>query len=295
MFLLLARIIRHRLCALALLGVLTLAGCSAVKVGYEQSPSLLYWWLDSHVDFTDAQTPRASEALGQLQAWHRSQELPAYVALLARMANLAEGPVSEAQACQISQQVQQHMGRLAGEAARLAAPVAQTLDARQRRHLSAYWARKNAKWDEEWLQGPPEQRLQRRVDKAVERYADFYGGLTPAQTALVRRHVQQSVWTPEWGQQEAHRRQRLLLEALTPIQQEALNSGEAEARLRGVWDQMRNPPAPADRERLQTWINQGCQNMAELHNSTSAEQRQRAARRLRAYEKDLRELAGRSS
>lgn len=277
-----------------LLGALALTGCSALKVGYEQSPALLYWWLDSHVDFTDAQTPRARQALGQLQAWHRSQELPAYVALLARMASLAEGPVSEAQACQISQQVQTHMGRLAGEAARLAAPVAQTLDARQRQHLSAYWARKNAQWDEEWLQGPPEQRLQRRVDKAVERYADFYGALTPAQTALVRRHVQQSVWTPEWGQQQAHRRQRLLLEALGQIQQEALDTAEAEVRLRSVWGRMLNPPTPADRERLQAWIEQGCQNMAELHNSTSTDQRQRAARRLRAYEKDLRELAGRS-
>lgn len=295
MFPLLARIIRDRLSALTLLGALALTGCSALKVGYEQSPALLYWWLDSHVDFTDAQTPRTREALGQLQSWHRSQELPAYVALLGRMASLAEGPVSEAQACQISQQVQHHMAQLAGQAARLAAPVAQTLDARQRQHLSAYWARKNAKWDEEWLQGPPEQRLQRRVDKALERYADFYGTLTPAQTTLVRRHVQQSVWTPEWGQQEAHRRQRLLLEALTQIQQEALNSGEAEARLRGVWEQMRNPPAPANRERLQAWIAQGCQHMAELHNSTNAEQRQRAARRLRAYERDLRELAGRSS
>ncbi|MEN9888986.1 MAG: hypothetical protein RL559_1023, partial [Pseudomonadota bacterium] len=110
MSLLLSGIIRHRLSALVLLGALALSGCSALKVGYEQSPTLLYWWLDSHVDFTDAQTPRAREALGQLQAWHRRQELPAYVALLARMASLAEGPVTEAQACQISQEVQQHMG-----------------------------------------------------------------------------------------------------------------------------------------------------------------------------------------
>ncbi|MEN9889350.1 MAG: hypothetical protein RL559_1387, partial [Pseudomonadota bacterium] len=224
----------------------------------------------------------------------RRQELPAYVALLARMASLAEGPVTEAQACQISQEVQQHMGRLAGEAARLAAPLAQTLDARQRQHLSGHWARKNAKWDEEWLQGAPEQRLQRRLDKAVDRYADFYGALTPAQTALVRRHLQQSVWTPEWGQQEALRRQRLLLDTLAHIQQEAQGRGEAEARLRAVWSQTLNPPQPADRERLQTWIEQGCRNLAELHNSTSPEQRQRALRRLRAYEKDLRELAGRS-
>ena len=43
----------------------------------------------------------------------------------------------------------------------------------------------------------------------------------------------------------------------------------------------------------QTLVQQACQSLAELHNSASAEQRQRAARRLRAYEQDLRELAGR--
>lgn len=278
-----------------LLGVLTLSGCSAVKLGYEQSPTLLYWWLDSHIDFSDEQTPQARDALGQLQAWHRTQELPAYAALLARMAVLAEGPVTNTQTCQISQQVQTHLARLAGEAARLAVPVSQTVDASQRQHLVAYWARKNAQWEEEWLQGPPEKRLRRRVDKAVDRYADFYGSLTPAQTEMVRRHVLQSFWTPEWGRQERQRRQDLMLEALTRIEQGSLDAGETETRLRSLWGQVMNPPAPADRERMQAWIEQGCQHVAELHNSTSAEQRQRAMRRLRKYEKDLRELAGRSS
>ncbi len=293
MFPLLSGIIRHRLCAL-LLGTLLLGACSAVKVGYSQAPALLYWWLDGHVDFSEAQGPRAREALDQLQAWHRVQELPAYAELLGRMATLADGPVTEAQACQLSQQVQQHLARLADEAARQATPVARTLDARQRQHLTGHWARKNAKWQDEWLKGPPEQRLQRRVDKAAERYADFYGPLTPAQTALVRRHVTQPAWTPEWGQQEMRRRQKAVLDALTAIEQEALGAQEAEARLRGLWGQFMNPPAPADRERQQAWLAQGCQNIAELHNSTTPEQRQRAARRLRAYEKDLRELAGRS-
>lgn len=295
MSLLLSGIIRHRLQALAraalLLGALALGGCSALKLGYEQSPSLLYWWLDSHIDFSDAQTPRAREALGQLQAWHRTQELPAYAALFGQWAALVEAPVSEAQTCQVSQQVQQHLARLADTSARLAAPIAPTVDERQRQHLLSYWASKNKDWAQEWLQGTPEQRLQRRVDKTIERYADFYGTLSPAQTALVRQQVAQSLWTPEWGQQERLRRQKVILDAL----QAQDSPGASEARLRSVWGQVMNPPAPADRERLQAWLAQGCKDLAELHNSTSAEQRQRAARRLRAYEKDLRELAGRSS
>jgi hypothetical protein len=64
--------------------------------------------------------------------------------------------------------------------------------------------------------------------------------------------------------------------------------------LQQVWEQWLLPPATADRQLYRSFVSQSCRQLAELHNSTSAEQRQRALRRLRAYEKDLRELAGRS-
>ena len=67
---------------------------------------------------------------------------------------------------------------------------------------------------------------------------------------------------------------------------------QAELALMAVWQQWLVAPSEADRRVQQALVQQTCQNLAELHNSTSAEQRQRAARRLRAYEQDLRELAG---
>jgi hypothetical protein len=41
---------------------------------------------------------------------------------------------------------------------------------------------------------------------------------------------------------------------------------------------------------VQKMTQQACDNLAQLHNTTSPEQRQRATRRLRAYEQDIREL-----
>jgi hypothetical protein len=37
-------------------------------------------------------------------------------------------------------------------------------------------------------------------------------------------------------------------------------------------------------------IEESCRNLSALHNATSAEQRQSAVRRLRAYQRDVREL-----
>jgi hypothetical protein len=41
---------------------------------------------------------------------------------------------------------------------------------------------------------------------------------------------------------------------------------------------------------VQKMTQQACDNLAQLHNTTTPEQRQRASRRLRAYERDLRDL-----
>ena len=293
MFLLLFGIIRHRCLALPVLAALALGACSAVKFGYEQLPSLAYWWLDGQLDFNHEQTPKVRETLEQLQRWHRQQELRPYADLLARAATLAEGQVSTEQACQFSQDVQQRLDMFMRQAIRDAAPIAATLDAKQRRHLSAHQAQKNTQWDEQWLQGSEASRLQRRLDKQLDRYSDFYGSLSPAQTQMVRQQLESSVWSAPWGRQERLRQQQDLLDTLARIEKSQPNTLAAQDALLGVWTRWMQPPAQSDRQRWQHWLGQSCRQLAELHNSTTTEQRQRAARRLRAYEKDLRELAAR--
>jgi hypothetical protein len=293
-FLLISRIIRQARLPLALALLMVLGGCSAIKIGYEQTPTLLYWWLDKHVDFNGAQTPAARQALEDLQRWHRKQALPAYADLLARMAEMAPQALSATQACSVMGEVEQHMDALAQQALALSAPVVVTLDAAQRAHLAQYWRGKNEDWVQEWLAPSEAKRLYQRTEKAVERYEDVYGPLTPSQTEVVRRHVMDTVWTPQWGEQERLRRQQDLMGALERIDAERLDAGNAQAVLRGVWQRWLHPVQSADQQRMQAWREQGCRHLAELHNSTSTQQRQRAVKRLRSYEKDLRELAGRS-
>jgi hypothetical protein len=51
-----------------------------------------------------------------------------------------------------------------------------------------------------------------------------------------------------------------------------------------------DPPDAYGRGVIQKLRSQACENLAQLHNSATPEQRLRAARRLRAYEQDLRDL-----
>lgn len=277
---------------LLLLLLALLPACSALQIGYRQAPNLGYWWLDSQLNLSSEQTEPVREALQQLQRWHREQELPRYAELLTQVQGLSAREVDAGQVCKVWTQVNDGLQRLAGQSVRQLAPLALQLQPKQLRHLARHWEKANTDWNKEWLDGSASERLARRLDKAAARYSDFYGSLTDKQMGLLRTQLQASAWNPQWGQQDRLRRQQLLMGALQSVQTPGTTVAQAELALMAVWQQWLVAPSEADRRVQQALVQQTCQNLAELHNSTSAEQRQRAARRLRAYEKDLRELAG---
>jgi hypothetical protein len=267
-----------------------LQGCSAIKLGYQQLPTLSFWWLDSAISFNDIQTDRAKEALANIYRWHRGQELATYSDLLQRVSELSQNNLQASQVCTVWGEVQNLMDRSVRVAAVQAAPVVQLLGPRQLSHLARHLDKKNEDWDKEWLQGNANERLERRVDKTLERYRSFYGDLNPAQMALVKTQVSQSVWTPEWGRQERLRREQDLLSVLRQSSQGKATAAQTETNLLAVWQRAWSPAQESDRAMAAQMAKQACDNLAQLHNTTTAEQRQRAARRMRAYEQDLRDL-----
>lgn len=273
--------------------LLLLQGCSALKLGYNQLPTVGYWWLDSQLALEGASASQTREALQQWQQWHRQQELPQYADVLRKLQDMSSRDIDAQQVCDLWSQVDEAIGRSMAQAIRLAAPIAQQLQPRQLRHLARHLEDKNEDWEKEWLVGSAQDRLKRRLDRTLSRYGEFYGTLNEAQIERLRQQLQKSTWSAEWGRQERLRRQQLLLGALNRVQQGGASVAQTEAALTAVWQQWLSPPSEADRGLYNSLLTQSCRHLAELHNSTSPEQRQRAQRRLRAYEKDLRELAGR--
>lgn len=272
------------------LTLLVLQGCSAIKLGYQQLPTLSYWWLDSAISFNDAQSDRAKEALNQVYRWHRQEELPTYLGLLQLGSELSQGNVQATQVCEVWTDVQTKLDKTMRIAIAQAVPVVQILGPGQFSHLARYQEKKNEDWDKEWLQGNANDRLERRLDKTLERYRSFYGDLTGAQVALVKSQLSQSLWTPEWGRQERLRREQALLSTLRRLSQTKAPTAQVEAELFELWQRWFMPPDEAGRKRVQNMARQTCENLALLHNTTTADQRQRVVRRLQAYERDIRDL-----
>lgn len=275
---------------LALLAFLALQGCSAIKLGYQQLPTLSYWWLDSTISFNSEQSLRAKEALEQLHQWHRREELTGYADFLQRSAQWSQGSVESTQVCSAFTDVQTRLDRLMREAVRQAAPVTMMLGPRQLSHMARQWESKNEEWEKDWLRGDEQARMERRMERVVNRYKDFYGGLNAEQNALIKAQLAQSPWTAEWGRQDRQRRQKDLLATLQRVSQGQMPVAQVENELWNVWQRWLKPPDAAGAALMQAMSQQACNNLTQLHNTTSAEQRQRAVRRIRAYERDLRDL-----
>lgn len=272
----------------ALLLVL-LTGCSAVQTGYNNAPTLLYWWLDGYIDFEDDQDRPVRESLEALQAWHRRQELPAYAELLQRLQQQAPEATTPTQVCTHLALARVHLQRLGEQSAEGLARLAPTLQAGQLRHLARQFEKHNQKWRGEWLDGTPAELRERRLERAVERYEDFYGRLNETQKTLLRQRIAASSFDARLAWAERLRRQQDILGVL----QEHRGSdrpAHVKAEMLALVQRSLEPVEPAARAQFESLLQEGCQTIAALHNSASTAQRRRLAERLKGYETDLRAL-----
>lgn len=275
---------------LALAAALALTACSAVKLGYNSLPNLAYWWLDGYVAFSDEQAPQVQDQLARFVGWHRREELPRVAELLARMEQMAPGDITPQQACGIVAEAQ---ARLAAAADYSAGPVAQLaagFSPRQLRHLERKYRSNNESFFKEWLAPAPPEQVEKRFRQMLERLEMVYGRLDEPQRAVLRQAIAESRYEASRILAERQRRQRDLLQVLRRIHHPGVAPAEARTLVRGYFERVQQSPDPAFRSWQEGLLQEGCRTFAAVHGSTTTAQREQAVRRLRAYQRDLREL-----
>jgi hypothetical protein len=280
----LARIIGVLLVAAAL------AACSTVKLAYNNLPELSYWWLDAYLDFDDSQTPKVRDELAHLLSWHRQNELPRVLGVLQEAQALAPSDVTAAEACRMADQIRERLLAAVEHAEPAGTELALSLTDAQLQQLERKYAKNNAEYRKEWLDRSATHVQEKRYEKFLDRLEDFYGRLAPQQRDLVRRQVAQSVFDPRMADAERRQRQQEALALLRGFNAAKPPAAEARAAIHAYVMRIAEPPPGLWREHQQALLREGCSNLAALHNSTSTSQREQAARRLQAYQDDLRQL-----
>ena len=279
----------------AAIAMLMLQACSAIKLAYNNAPEFGYWWLDGYVDFQSDQSSRAREELAKLLAWHRAEELPKLADLLQKIQRMAQVEIAPAQVCAMFDETRERYDAVTRQAESGAVWLVQSLKAEQLAHIESKFSKINDQWRKDWLQLTAAERFEKRLKSNTERAEEFYGKLEDKQVAALRGALEASQFDSAMTMTERLRRQQDLMQTVRKTSGNAAGSAKLPAsdvlaQLRGYRDRVNQSPNAAYQAYSDKLTKESCASFAALHNSTTPEQRRRAAARLGAYERDAREL-----
>jgi hypothetical protein len=263
-----------------------------MRLGYNQGPELAYWWLDRHVDFDAAQTPRVREALQQWFAWHRRDQLPEYSKLLVRAQTEVLSATTPQRVCAWWDEGRSRARVAFEHATPSVAELVLTLTPQQLVNIERRHAKVNAEYRDEHLQADPKRRLKASLKRAVDRAEKLYGSLSTAQEERLAQSLAHSPFDAEREYAQRRRRQQDAVQTVRLLIRDAAGREQARAALAAYAQRMQQSPDEEERRHTEQVVQFNCGLIAALHNSTTAEQRRHAADNLAGWNSDLRFLIG---
>lgn len=284
--------LRLSLARIAIIGLLFLLGsCSMLRMGYDQGPQWVWWWLDGYVDFSSEQTPHAKKAIRQWFDWHRKTQLPEYATWLATLHDQLGDSVTPAQVCRWSEKLRDIAAPALDHALQLSAPLVPGLAEAQWRHIEQRYTKSNDELRRDYLQPHAEERLEASVKRIVKRAENIYGRIDKAQRRLIAAGIEASPFDPEAWLVERQRRQQEILLTLRRLAAEPTGTEHVTATLHMLIRHIERSADAGYRDYQIKLTEYNCDFIARVHNSTSPIQRQHARDKLRSWEADLRTLA----
>ncbi len=282
----------NRFGALLAIAVLTLLqGCSAIKLAYNNAPEFGYWWLDGYVDFNESQTLKVRAELARLQQWHRTDELPKIAGLLQKGQRLAEADMTGSAVCALFAETRARFDAATLQAEPTAVALAMSLTPEQIAHIDHKLTKVHDEYRNAWLKLTAAERFEKRFKSNVERSEQFYGKLEERQRTVLRAGLETSSFDVQASYTERLRRQQDFMQTLRQVSGKT-SQAEVLKALRGYLDRSFYSPNPVYRAYGQRLTDESCALFAQIHNTTTPEQRTRAVRRLADYGRDALELNG---
>jgi hypothetical protein len=271
---------------LALIAASIFAGCSAVRLAYENAHVYLHYRANNYLDLDSAGSEELEERIASFFAWHRAEELPLYAELAMQAASRLEATLSRDDVVWGYDALVERARASLRAAAERAAPLLDRLTPAQIAHMQRRFAEDNRRFEREFLRGAEQERRERRARRVGNRLEEWVGRLTRAQAERVRQYSERA---PLYDELRARERRRVQAEvvALAQAREASLHLAERAAD----WESRREPAhrqaAAAAREELFALL-------VDLDAMLSAEQRARALANLRRYAADFNALARRA-
>ncbi|HZW22309.1 DUF6279 family lipoprotein [Noviherbaspirillum sp.] len=207
--------------AVLFLLAMLLAGCSALRLGYANGDTFVYWWLNGYVDFEDEQKPWVKAHIDRLFDWHRTTQLPDYAQLLEQVQQrLQRGQTAPDEVRADFNAVRKRAALVLDKAAPELADLALSLQPQQIANLEKKFSSNNDKYRKEYLRGNIDDRQQLRFKKVMKQAEYWFGDFSQEQEASIRKMSDARPLDYEIWMAERLRRQQEMLQMLRKIQAE---------------------------------------------------------------------------
>ena len=224
---------RFTYAVLALL-LVVMAGCSGLRLAYNNGDTVLYWWLNAYVDLDRDQKGWVRQDIDKLFDWHRKTQLKDYVEILRTGQKQLQGNVTQAELMMDYGEVKQRTQALLLKAAPELAELARSLKPEQVAQMEKKFKANNDDYRKKYLSGDKDKRQKLRYKKAMEQFELWFGSFSSEQEALIRKASDARPLDNEIWLDERMRRQQNVLNLVKKVQQEKLGKDATVSLINGL-------------------------------------------------------------
>lgn len=203
--------------------LVVVAGCSSLRLAYNNGDTVLYWWLNAYVDLDRDQKGWVREDIDKLFDWHRKTQLKDYVEILRKGQKQVQGNVTQAELLADYDEIKSRTQSLLLKAAPDLADLARSLKPEQIAQMEKKFKSNNDDYRKKFLTGDQEKRQQLRYKKSMEQFELWFGSFSREQEAAIRKASDARPLDNEIWLDERSRRQRNVLTLVQKVQNEKLS------------------------------------------------------------------------
>ncbi|KPF69851.1 hypothetical protein IP84_02755 [beta proteobacterium AAP99] len=216
---------RPRALLAALILVLGLSGCSALREGYNNLDTLAMWWVTRMVSLDDVQKAQLRAGMQRLIVWHRRNELAEWSAMITEARRATDNALTEDELQALDARLSASLTRTLQVAATELAPVLRSLSDAQWQELERSIDKQGAQAAKRWSGSDERVRAERAkgFERSLERWIGDVDRSQRAQIVAMERSWpldrSASLRSAEQRRAEIKQALRTLARADLPIEQ----------------------------------------------------------------------------
>jgi hypothetical protein len=214
------------------------SACSSLQIAYNQTDFLLKWWLDDYLDLSTDQDQLIDQAVTVQIKKHRQEELPKALQKIRALRSKLDRPLTIDEGTLIVKDIKTFSRDSINYLLEDASSLVLTLEPKQFTYMENAFKKSNKKFQNDYLSGNAEDRLDKRVEKIIERTESFSGDLNKSQKSQVKDIAKEYLLDMETVYQARTYKQQLILKVLKKINQDRPPASEVKTTLNQLFNEI---------------------------------------------------------